>query len=246
MAVVDVLRTENAHRPWRWSQHWLDLLFAHWRVSVTALRPHVPIGLEIDNRDGTAWVSVVAFRLDHVRRRRLPQVWPASAFPELNLRTYVRHGAEPAICFLSIHAGRWLATRLARCFTPLPYVYAPIRFRHPNGRHRFHCPEAGFAAEWMPEGPAVEAGRDTLDAWLLERYSLYVEDVHGTLYRTRVEHPRWAVRRARLTISTCRMGRPFGLELSDVPDLVHFSAGVHARVWPFMPVGARSAFEDAH
>jgi uncharacterized protein len=235
---VRLLHAGASDQPWLWSQRWLDLLFAHWRVPVAALRPHIPVDLEIDTRDGAAWVSVVAFRLDRVRRRWLPPVWPASAFAELNLRTYVHHRGEPGICFLSIHAGQWLATHLARFFTPLPYVHAPIRFRHPSSGHHFNCPNVGFAAAWTPEGPCVEAGRGSLDAWLLERYVLFVGGDRGALLRTSVAHPRWAVQRAQLTISTGTLGAPFGLDLREMPDVVHCSSGVRALVWPFAAVAS--------
>src|SRR5207253_11324407 len=50
-------------QPWLWSQRWLNPLFAHWQVPAAALRPHVPAGLGLDTWQGTAWVTVVAFRL---------------------------------------------------------------------------------------------------------------------------------------------------------------------------------------
>src|SRR4051812_2155420 len=87
--------------PWLWSQHWLDLFFAHWPVAVADLRPHVPAALEIDTCDGTAWVSLVAFRLERIRRRWLPSLGFVTNALELNLRTYVHHQGEPGIYFLS-------------------------------------------------------------------------------------------------------------------------------------------------
>jgi uncharacterized protein YqjF (DUF2071 family) len=226
-------------QPWLWSQRWQDLLFAHWQVPAVALRPHVPDRLAIDTREGAAWVSAVAFRLARVRRRCLPPVWPASAFPELNLRTYVRHQGEAAICFLSIHAGRQLATKLARVFTPLPYRFAPICFRRDTGRFRFNCPRAGFSAEWTPEGPSGRVLPGSLDAWLLERYVLYAESVRGTLFRTVVRHPPWLVRRARPAVAATELGKAFGIELCREADAGHFSEGVHALVEPFVAVGDR-------
>ena len=43
-------------------QSWQDLLFAHWPVSVEALRPLIPAKLEIETFDGTAWLGIVPFR----------------------------------------------------------------------------------------------------------------------------------------------------------------------------------------
>ena len=71
-------------------QTWHDLLFAHWPVPADQVRPYIPPGLELDTFDDTAWLSVVPFRMSGVRPRHLPAVPWLSAFPELNLRTYVR------------------------------------------------------------------------------------------------------------------------------------------------------------
>jgi uncharacterized protein YqjF (DUF2071 family) len=178
----------------------------------------------------------VAFRLDQVRRRWLPHIWPTSAFPELNLRVYVCHCGEPAIYFLSIHAGRWLANCMARLFTPLDYIYSPIRFRHQPGGCCFECPDTEFVAEWTPEGRFTEARDGSLEHWLLERYALYVEDDRGVMLRTEVEHPPWSVCSPPLTINAGNLGTPFGLEINRLPDAVHFSAGVHAFIKPFVEI----------
>jgi uncharacterized protein YqjF (DUF2071 family) len=69
----------------RWSQ-WL---FMHWPVPADSLRPLVPQGLEIDTFDGTAWLGIVPFKMSRVRPRGLPAFPGTSAFPELNVRTYV-------------------------------------------------------------------------------------------------------------------------------------------------------------
>ena len=49
-------------------QVWHDLLFAHWTVPVATLRPLVPRELELDTREGAAWVAVTPFRMTGVRQ----------------------------------------------------------------------------------------------------------------------------------------------------------------------------------
>src|SRR5439155_4256722 len=123
---------------WRWSQHWRDLIFAHWRVPASTLLPHLTLGLELDTWEGAAWVSAVAFRLEGVRLRGLPPMGPCSNFLELNLRTYVQRRGEPAIYFLRIHAGSRLAVAFARWLTPLPYAFARITYDRSGETHHFH------------------------------------------------------------------------------------------------------------
>ena len=227
-------------RPWRWSQHWDELLFAHWKVPEEVLRPLVPARLDLDVLDGAAWVTAVAFRLAGVRPRRLPPVGLISNFPELNLRTYVLYRGEPAIYFLSLHAGKRLVVRLARWVTPLPYQYARIDYVQHGARRRFTCvPPASppgqlvFCTGFTATGQPNAALPDSSEAWLLERYALYGEDAKDNLFRTGVNHQPWEVQSVVVQDMVNSMGEPFGLDLTRRPDLVHFSPGVQARVWPF-------------
>jgi uncharacterized protein YqjF (DUF2071 family) len=101
----EILR-ETGHRPWPmpgspWimTQTWHDLLFAHWPVDPGRVRARVPPELSLDVWDGRAWIGVVPFRMTNVAPRgvRLPAV--VSAFPELNVRTYVTHREKPGVYF---------------------------------------------------------------------------------------------------------------------------------------------------
>ena len=94
-----MIASDDSHRPWarpagawRMAMRWHDLLFAHWPVQADVLRPLVPAGLEIDTHSGTAWLGVIPFRMTSVRLRGVPALPWVSAFPELNVRTYVTAG----------------------------------------------------------------------------------------------------------------------------------------------------------
>ena len=107
--------TEIAHRPWPippgpWimAQSWHNLLFAHWPIDAArlrTLRPLIPAALEIDTFDGEAWIGVVPFRMSGVRLRGTPALPTLSAFPELNVRTYVKRDGKPGVWFFSLDAG---------------------------------------------------------------------------------------------------------------------------------------------
>src|SRR5688572_8937724 len=85
------------HGPWIMAQTWNDLLFAHWPVPVDMLRPLLPASLELDTYEGQAWLSITPFMLTGARPRWVPPVPGLSAFPELNVRTYVTDApARPA------------------------------------------------------------------------------------------------------------------------------------------------------
>jgi uncharacterized protein len=76
--------------PWLMTQTWNDLLFAHWPVDSAELRSRIPSPFAIDLFEGGAWIGIVPFHMTNVAPRGIPPVPWLSAFPELNVRTYVR------------------------------------------------------------------------------------------------------------------------------------------------------------
>jgi uncharacterized protein YqjF (DUF2071 family) len=84
-----------------------DVLFAHWPVDADVLEPHVPDVLSLETFDGAAWVSVLALENSAVGLGTGPSSALALA-PQLNLRTYVTHGGESGVYFLSLDSGRRL------------------------------------------------------------------------------------------------------------------------------------------
>jgi uncharacterized protein YqjF (DUF2071 family) len=63
---------------------------------------------------------------DIAPRGLFPLPW-LSAFPELNVRTYVIRDGKPGVWFFSLEAGNSLAVWLARTFFKLPYFHARMQ-----------------------------------------------------------------------------------------------------------------------
>ncbi len=85
------------------------------------LRPLVPAELELQEFDGTAWIALVPFRMTGVIRRPLPDLPWLSAFPELNVRTYVERDGKPGVWFLSLDASNPIAVWVASHYTRLQF-----------------------------------------------------------------------------------------------------------------------------
>src|SRR5438067_301567 len=134
-----MLNMQLDHRPWPvppgpWIMHmtWNNLLFAHWPVHIEQLRPHVPLQLPIDTYDGQAWLAIVPFTMTNVRPRFIPPLPYFSAFPELNVRTYITMENKPGIWFFSLEAARLLAVIGAKMTYHLPYYHAAMSARIQN------------------------------------------------------------------------------------------------------------------
>src|SRR6266516_903878 len=99
---------------WLISQTWEDLLFAHWPVPARVLRPLVPPPMELDAFEDQAWLGIVAFRM--TRTQALGKLPPRglAPIPELNVRTYVKHGGERGVWFITLDAQSQIAWTLDR------------------------------------------------------------------------------------------------------------------------------------
>jgi uncharacterized protein YqjF (DUF2071 family) len=235
------------HRPWPvpsgawvWRQSWCDLLFAHWPVPASVLRPHVPSSLELDQHAGTAWLAVVPFRMQGVMRRSLPDLPWISAFPELNVRTYVTHEGKPGVWFFSLDATNWLAIWAARRFFHLPYRRAVMQTQPDADGFRFESKRVigaeTFVARYAPTGPVYRAERGSLEHFLTERYCLYAQAPDGALFRTEVNHEPWPLQLAAADITANTMTSAFAA-LRTPPALLHFAEHVDVVAWSPVRVG---------
>lgn len=218
---------------WRWRQSWRDLLFAHWPVAPALLRPLLPHNLELQEFDGTAWLGLVPFRMAGVMRRPWPDLPWISAFPELNVRTYVELNGKPGVWFLSLDASNALAVWAARKFFHLPYYLARMSLTEENGSIRYSSSRAGadFAASYAPTSAPYQAVPGSLEHWLTERYCLYAAAPDGTLWRNEVHHHQWPLQAATATISRNTILDFHGLTLHEPPALLHFSRRLDVVIW---------------
>ena len=235
-----------AHRPWPmpeapWlmTQSWHDLLFAHWPVDARALRERVPQGLELDLFEGQAWLGVVPFDMTNVAPRFVPAVPGISAFPELNVRTYVTVGGKPGVYFFSLDAESAIAVALARAMLKLPYYTASIDVARQDGwvdywseRLADHdAPPAEFEGRYRPIGPVQHARPGSLEYFLTERYCLYNVDEEFKAYRLEIHHPPWELQVAEADITLNTMADAAGIRLPSMAPLVHYSRRQDVVAW---------------
>jgi uncharacterized protein YqjF (DUF2071 family) len=224
-------------RPWRWRQSWRDLLFAHWPISAADLRSAVPEQLEVQEFDGTAWVGLVPFRMAGVMRRPLPDLPGISAFPELNVRTYVTRDGKPGVWFLSLDAANALAVWAARRFFHLPYYRARMSCTEADDGIRYTSarPGAEFAGFYAPTSPPYLAKPGSLEHWLTERYCLFAQAPDGTIKRNDIHHQPWPLQTARATFERNTMFDFHRLTVPGPPPLLHFAKRLDVIVWDADP-----------
>jgi uncharacterized protein YqjF (DUF2071 family) len=217
---------------------WHDLLFMHWPVPATTLRDWIPPSLMVDTFDGTAWIGVVPFRMSGVRPRSFPSIPWLSAFPELNVRTYVTAEGRPGVWFFSLDAGNSVAVEVARDVFHLPYYNARMtcerigeRVKYSSARTHHNVQSAVFAGQYRPTGPVYQESPGTLEHWLTERYCLYAANRKGLVWRSDIHHAPWPLQPAEGEIEQNTMTQQIGLRLPDTSPLLHFARYLDVVAW---------------
>lgn len=203
---------------------WLDLLFAHWPLSPSACDDLLPFGLDLDTFEGQAWLGIVPFTMDDVAPRGLPVVPRLGRFPEVNVRTYVRHRGRPGVFFLSLDAASRVTVEGARIVFRLPYFRADMAsvpsgdaIAYRSRRTDRRGTPATFTARYRATGPGAPAAPGSLEDWLTRRMRLFSVDGRGRILRTEIDHPDWLLRPAEAEIIDNTMAAAHGLALPDAP-----------------------------
>ncbi len=243
----EVLRTVShrplplPRRPWAMQQRWNDLLFAHWPMPAHLIEQTLPPGLLADTFDGSGWLGIVPFGMDRIRIHGLFSVPGARAFPELNLRTYVRERGtnRTGVYFYSLDASNPLAVMVARTLFNLPYYWArmgmeyskdsgPMREIRYRSQRLLAPARARFQARYRGLGLASQG---PLEHFLTSRYALYTSDRKGTLLRGDIHHLPWPLERAEAEFEVNELPAAHGFTLPDTEPVLHFSRELLVYVW---------------
>ncbi|MFB6161143.1 MAG: YqjF family protein [Haloferacaceae archaeon] len=211
---------------------WRHLLFESWPVDPDVVAAHLPDALDVDEHDGSAWLSVVPFTNVAVRPRGLPACLGVR-LPELNLRTYVTHDGVPAVYFFSLDAQGVASVVGARVFHHLPYYYARISLDGVDGRVRFESRRrhpgarpARYRATYGPTGDPFAAPDDPLAAFLVERYRFYTEAPDGAVRYTDVDHDPWTLYPADASVEANTLLTANGFARPSADPVYYYSPGL--------------------
>lgn len=193
-------------------QRWADVTFLHWRYEPEAVQRLLPDEMTVETFDGSAWVALVPFRMEDLGLPGMPPVPGWGTFPEINVRTYVRHGPHRGVWFFSLDIDLLAPTLVARTAYGLPYCYG--RAEHVQvgdlvvsaGQRRWprsstldqgRRPEIELAVEIIDrEAGPIEP--EPLDRFLTDRWKLLTVSRRGTVRYGRVDHDPWPLYRGRL------------------------------------------------
>src|SRR5262245_866914 len=177
---------------------WENLFLATYAVPPSLLEKRLPPGLALDLRDGSAFVSLVAF--EFLDTRVLGVGWPGYRnFAELNLRFYVRHGDERGVVFVREFVPQRLVAWVARWLYNEPYLATPITARKRESprrvelAYRLHHTGREHRIEVTGRKPAHRPADDSLEHFFKEHHWGFGTTRGGRTLRYAVDHPVWDV-----------------------------------------------------
>ncbi len=214
-------RPHRGKRPIFLRARWVSVLIASWPVDPRLLMPHLPLGTELDIRDGRAFVSVVAFLFRNLRACGIP-ILGHRAFGEINLRFYVRRhepaadGVEvrPGVAFLREYVPSRLIAAAARWSYREPYRCLPIRIdqQGPGAETQLRLvwgtPPSEHGIAFAVGEPFTPPAPGSTDQFLTDRFWGYTRWSDAITCEYHVQHPAW------------RIARPRSLELNFDPTLL--------------------------
>lgn len=184
---------------------WTDVLFLNFRIEPGRLQSFVPY--QLDLCEGKAWVSLVVFTMRDLRPSLLGgfgkmMFRPFSEQRFLNVRTYVKSGAERGGHFIAEWISDWLNAQLGPFVYELPYRFGRLNYNMEAGRIDGRVTAEGneFAFNGKQSEIELDQCREATDSFLLERYAAF----NGTKDRKRmfrVWHPPWMQAAAEVEIT---------------------------------------------
>jgi uncharacterized protein YqjF (DUF2071 family) len=181
--------------------------------------------------------------MTNVAPRGVPALPWVSAFPELNVRTYVRVHDRPGIYFFSLDAANPVAVGIARTLVHLPYFTAEMSVQHlgewihyRSRRKSADARPAEFESRYRPVGPSDPPVVGTLEYFLTERYCLFTVDEAFRAYSLDIHHPPWPLQQAEVEILDNTMAEAAGISLPSIAPVVHFSRRQDMVAWALKPV----------
>jgi uncharacterized protein YqjF (DUF2071 family) len=223
---------------------WRKLIIANYPVDPQALQAHLPARTELDEWKGRTYVSLVGFMFRKVRVKGLRVPYHA-AFPEVNLRFYVRHkqGQEwkRGVVFIKEIVPKPAITWVANTLFREHYMTLPMQhidnskdnFLEVAYRWKYRGRWNGLKVNADAHPTPLEQG--SKEEFITEHYWGYSAIGPGKCGEYEVAHPRWNIHTIRDYHIDCDFGSLYGEAFAGLcdqqPETVFLAEGSPVEVY---------------
>ncbi len=214
-------------RRWKFYQEWNKAVFLHWEVEPNAVQPFLPNSITLDTINDKAWISLVAFDMNHIGVRSLPKMPHISDFHEVNIRTYIICKNKPSVYFLSMEGSKRSSCNILKAISKFPYV--PAKMKRTDFSYESKNLIENNSFELLYRTKLKPCQKNKTDKWLTERYAVFQEH-KNKLIEYDVHHVEWPLEQ--IDIKQLHIEYPkFNHLINNQPDRMHYSEGVKVLTW---------------
>jgi uncharacterized protein YqjF (DUF2071 family) len=223
---------------------WLNVAAVTFAVEPERLRPYLPAGAEIDELEGAARVSLVAFEFRDTRvlGAKVPR---HVDFPEINLRFYIRYGGERGVVFIRELVPRTAIASVARLVYNEPYRRVPmscgaVPLADTGGVRVWHRFAGGSSLRVDGAAAATVPEEGTAAHWLTDHSLGLGRRRDGRTLVYHVAHPTWALREVTDVYVDVDFASVYGPQWAwlATAEPSHLSLAVGSEVSVFLPTKA--------
>lgn len=222
--------------PWVLYQKWEDICFFHWPIDSKIIEQSIPTSLQLDLLNGTAWVTIVLFKVKENRLRTVPPIPFVNSFLQVNVRTYVEERGRKGVYFLSVDMNNALLAKINSIGNYLPSRYATMKMNKSNKNitiSSYYISKAKKESIDISINTSDEKiKKNSLDCWLLERYHFWSYTKMNKLIRTDIEHLPWELQKCNATINQNTMCPTLMNHALTKALVVHYSKVKECTIYP--------------
>jgi uncharacterized protein len=237
------------------SCEWKHLLFLNYVIESKVVLPYLPEGVELDQWEGRAMMSLVGLTFKHTKIFGIPVPFQQD-YEQINLRFYVKRceGKEVrrGVVFLREIVPKWPVAFTAKLLFNEKYLVLPTSRRIRNKVDCLHVEYAWKRGDhWnviygSAVGDPMQVRPGSHEEFITERHWTYNRDKAGQTTESKINHQRWEVCQLKEVTLVLKdpsvFGADFSKYLSRVPLSTFLAKGskvISEEVFPHRTVEAR-------
>jgi uncharacterized protein len=189
---------------------WNNLINITYAVAPEKLMPWLPEGLQLDTKNGSAFLSLVAFDFKNIRLKGIKIPFHHS-FPEINMRFYVKQNNRRGVVFIKEFVPKYLVAFVARQVFNEPYKAIRMHMKTEKDKgqriieHHFRINRERFSIQVNAEEKSWLPDQDSEEHFFKEHDIGFGRDKKGRTLSYEVQHPLWEIHR----VNSCRLNIDF-------------------------------------
>jgi uncharacterized protein YqjF (DUF2071 family) len=203
---------------------WENLVMANYEVDPVVLAPYLPNGVELDEYEGKAFVSLVGFMFKKTKLFGVPIPFFGS-FEEINLRFYVKrkdgNKIKKGVVFINETVPFTLVALLANNLYKEHYISIPTKHAIAYAATKKIKYQWKMKNHWNSIVVESEIQKNkieptSVEEFIFERYFGFTKIDKYTTQEYRIRHPKWQVNKILEADISCDFGNMYGAAFENL------------------------------